>query len=100
MAANANEMYASLAPQIQALSKYYNIPIHVIQRGPPMILAHSPDETGKSGPITSEESLACGKAVRISYHRRMYGLGEVSGFVASESLLHEEGSYCLLTLPS
>lgn len=66
-----------LVLQIQALSRYYNVPIHVIQRGPPVIISHTPGEGG-SGAITSEDSLKAGNAVRISYHRRMYGLGEVS----------------------
>jgi OTU domain-containing protein 6 len=63
--------------QIQALSRYYNVPIHVIQRGPPFIISHAPGEAG-NGTLSSEESLKQGNVVRISYHRRMYGLGEVS----------------------
>lgn len=62
--------------QIEALCKNYKIPIHIIQRGPPYIIAHSPGEEGGNGAITSKESLHTPKAVRISYHRRMYGLGE------------------------
>ncbi|KAJ9104795.1 hypothetical protein QFC19_003936 [Naganishia cerealis] len=62
--------------EIQALSKYYNIPIHVIQHGPPHIISHTPVDEG-SGPLTAEQAkLAGDKVVRISYHRRMYGLGE------------------------
>lgn len=64
--------------EIQALSKYYNIPIHVIQHGPPHIISHTPVDEG-SGPLTAEQAKMAGdKVVRISYHRRMYGLGEVS----------------------
>ncbi|KAI5454718.1 OTU protein [Naganishia albida] len=62
--------------EIQALSKYYNIPIHVIQHGPPHIISHTPVDEG-SGPLTAEQAKMAGdKVVRISYHRRMYGLGE------------------------
>ncbi|KAJ9108725.1 hypothetical protein QFC21_000045 [Naganishia friedmannii] len=62
--------------EIQALSKYYNIPIHVIQHGPPHIISHTPVDEG-SGPLTPEQAKAAGeRVVRISYHRRMYGLGE------------------------
>lgn len=62
--------------QIQALSRAFKIPIHVIQRGPPSIISHSPDDVG-SGGITVAESLQQGKAVRIVYYRRLFGLGEV-----------------------
>ncbi|KAI0082718.1 cysteine proteinase [Panus rudis PR-1116 ss-1] len=52
-------------PEILALSRAYNVPIHVIQGATPSVVVHEPD-TPNSG----------GKVVRISYHRRMYGLGE------------------------
>ncbi|KAJ9127791.1 hypothetical protein QFC24_000074 [Naganishia onofrii] len=66
--------------EIQALSKYYNIPIHVIQHGPPHIISHTPVDEG-SGPLTPEQAKAAGdRVVRISYHRRMYGLGEAGYF--------------------
>ncbi|KZS99286.1 cysteine proteinase [Sistotremastrum niveocremeum HHB9708] len=56
-------------PEILALSRAFNIPIHVVQTGNPPIVVHEPGvNTGKGG--------VGGKAVRISYHRRMYGLGE------------------------
>ncbi|KAG8829589.1 hypothetical protein FRC17_006357 [Serendipita sp. 399] len=55
-------------PEILALSKAYNIPIHVVQAGQPPVVIHEPvdgmsDRTGA-------------KVAFISYHRRMYGLGE------------------------
>ncbi|EIW85224.1 OTU-domain-containing protein [Coniophora puteana RWD-64-598 SS2] len=56
-------------PEILALSRAYNIPIHVVQGGTPPVVVHTP--TGES-----QEPDATAKAVRISYHRRMYGLGE------------------------
>ncbi|KAG1827357.1 OTU-domain-containing protein [Suillus subaureus] len=43
-------------PEILALSRVYNVPIHVVQGGVPRIVEHNP--------------------ARISFHRRMYGLGE------------------------
>jgi hypothetical protein len=58
-------------PEIMALTKAYNIPIHVIQGQTPHIVVHSP--TGDTSTPADEN-----RVVRISYHRRMYGLGEVS----------------------
>lgn len=57
--------------EILALSRAYNVPIHVIQAAAPNIVPHNP--TDKPPPADS-------KILRISYHRRMYGLGEVSYF--------------------
>ncbi|KAL1746373.1 hypothetical protein HDZ31DRAFT_34322, partial [Schizophyllum fasciatum] len=57
-------------PEIMALSRSFNIPIHVIQYGQPPIVIHHPQ-----GEAQDEDTHAKG-AVRISYHRRMYGLGE------------------------
>jgi len=53
-------------PEILALSKAYGIPIHVVQHGSPSIVKHEPGTT-----------LNTNQVIRISYHRRMYGLGEV-----------------------
>lgn len=52
-------------PEILALSRAYNVPIHVIQGGVPKIVEHNPGPSPWSG-----------KVARISFHRRMYGLGE------------------------
>lgn len=52
-------------PEILALSRVYNIPIHVVQGGIPRIVEHNP---GPPRPFS--------KVIRISFHRRMYGLGE------------------------
>ncbi|KIJ44111.1 hypothetical protein M422DRAFT_252605 [Sphaerobolus stellatus SS14] len=57
-------------PEILALSRAYNVPIHVVQRGTPSIVVHSPQHSD------IQASSSNGRAVRISYHRRMYGLGE------------------------
>jgi OTU domain-containing protein 6 len=54
-------------PEIQALSRSFGVPIHVVQSGTPRIVVHEPVEAPKGI-----------KPVMISYHRRMYGLGEVS----------------------
>lgn len=59
-------------PEILALSRFYNIPIHVIQSGTPPVVVHNP--TGapdQDGGFDGNQNV-----VRISYHRRMYGLGE------------------------
>ncbi|OCF59977.1 OTU domain-containing protein 6B [Kwoniella mangroviensis CBS 10435] len=64
-------------PEIQALSRQYNVPIHVFQRGPPTVVSHGGSADAFGGAMTPEQSLAAGdKVVRISYHKRMYGLGE------------------------
>jgi len=57
-------------PEILALSRAYNMPIHIVQGGSPPIVVHNP--TG--GPWTSD--LNTKRVVRISYHRKLYGLGE------------------------
>lgn len=59
-------------PEILALSRAFNVPIHVIQSGKPPIVIHNPTGTPNDGDIRDK------RVVRISYHRRMYGLGEVS----------------------
>ncbi|KAG6889312.1 hypothetical protein C0995_001968 [Termitomyces sp. Mi166 len=56
-------------PEILALSRVYNVSIHVIQGGRPSIVTHNP---GDMGGANDDKQI-----VRISYHRRMYGLGEV-----------------------
>ncbi|KAF7294975.1 OTU domain-containing protein [Mycena indigotica] len=65
-------------PEILALCRAYKVPIHVIQGGRPPIVVHNPstEEPGKDQPV-----------VRISYHRRMYGLGEVS-FLCSDPMTY------------
>lgn len=50
------------------------MPIHVIQSNHPKIVVHSPDPKAKS--TLDPKSARKIKAVRISYHRRLYGLGE------------------------
>lgn len=55
-------------PEIMALCHAYKVPIHVAQWGQPPIVCHSPD--GKQVDPRSP-------SVKVSYHRRMYGLGEV-----------------------
>ncbi|KAI0093613.1 cysteine proteinase [Irpex rosettiformis] len=54
-------------PEILALSRAFNVPIHVIQGAKPHVVVHNPqgEPPQENAPI-----------VRISYHRRMYGLGE------------------------
>jgi OTU domain-containing protein 6 len=59
-------------PEIRALCKAYRVPIHVFQTGTPPVVEHIPSPDSSPGPNAP--------VVRISYHRRMYGLGEVSDF--------------------
>ncbi|QRW00054.1 OTU-like cysteine protease [Ceratobasidium sp. AG-Ba] len=54
-------------PEIVALASAYKVPIHVIQAGPQRIVVHEPMDGQVAKP---------GAVVKISYHRRMYGLGE------------------------
>jgi OTU domain-containing protein 6 len=49
--------------QILALSKYYQVPIYVIQADSPVVKVGE-SEKNQKGPLT------------ISYHRRAFGLGE------------------------
>ncbi|KAI0064626.1 cysteine proteinase [Artomyces pyxidatus] len=57
-------------PEILALSRAYNIAIHVVQGGQPPIVVHDPSGNPHMDNLKEQ------RAVRISYHRRMYGLGE------------------------
>lgn len=66
-------------PEIQALTRAYNIPVHVIQGGNPPIVVHNPAGGSTDDDIYSK------RALRISYHRRMYGLGEVCIMVSTSS---------------
>ena len=66
-------------PEILALSRSFNIPIHVIQSGTPPVVVHNP--TG--APEYDDGMDGSKKVVRISYHRRMYGLGEVGVLIGS-----------------
>ena len=65
-------------PEILALSKAYKVPIHVIQNGVPRIVIHNP---------SNDKHPETDRVVRISYHRRMYGLGEVCSISSSGSIL-------------
>jgi hypothetical protein len=75
-------------PEILALSRVYNVPIHVVQGGVPRIVEHNP------GPSSQPFS----KIVRISFHRRMYGLGEVWSHVSSEMLDTDHPFFSTITL--
>jgi len=57
-------------PEILALSRAFNVPIHVVQGGQPPIVVHNPRDSPTDDQVTEK------RVVRISYHRRMYGLGE------------------------
>jgi len=54
-------------PEIMALARAYNVSIHVVQGGIPHIVVHNPSSKPPAETVP---------IVRISYHRRMYGLGE------------------------
>jgi OTU domain-containing protein 6 len=56
-------------PEILALSRVFGVPIHVVQAGKPPVVIHEP--------IDGMSDTAGTKVCFISYHRRMYGLGEV-----------------------
>jgi len=58
-------------PEIQALSRAFNVPIYVVQGGVPPVVAHHPSGNPEANKAMKEDG------VWISYHRRMYRLGEV-----------------------
>jgi hypothetical protein len=58
-------------PEILALSRAYNVPIHVIQGAVPPVVVHNPTGAPQDGNLREK------RVLRISYHRKMYGLGEV-----------------------
>ncbi|KAI0302269.1 hypothetical protein BC826DRAFT_1090005 [Russula brevipes] len=53
-------------PEILALSRAYAIPIHVVQGGHPPVVVHDPSGAPKTDNLKEQ------RAVRISYHRRMF----------------------------
>lgn len=57
-------------PEILALSRAYAVTIHVVQGGQPPVVVHDPSGVPRTDNLKEQ------RAVRISYHRRMYGLGE------------------------
>lgn len=67
-------------PEILALSRAYNVPIFVVQSGTPTVVVHTP--TGATVDWRDKNI----KALWISYHRRMYGLGEVRRIAFSTRL--------------
>jgi OTU domain-containing protein 6 len=69
-------------PEILALCRAYSVPIYVIQGGSPPVVTHCPH----SAP--GEDDIRKKPGVRISYHRRMYGLGEVGSTSVISSPVH------------
>jgi OTU domain-containing protein 6 len=57
-------------PEILALSRAYAVTIHVVQGGQPPVVVHDPSGAPRTDNLKDQ------RALRISYHRRMYGLGE------------------------
>lgn len=82
-------------PEILALSRAYNVPIHVIQSGNPPVVVHNP--TG--APAYDDGFDGSKRAVRISYHRRLYGLGEVYFLIGTfyESGTHKQTALQFVT---
>jgi hypothetical protein len=65
-------------PEIQALSRAFNVPIYVVQGEKPSVVTIDP-----SGESHADSAVTQG-GVWLSYHRKLYGLGEVcSSFYAS-----------------
>ncbi|KAI0831231.1 cysteine proteinase [Trametes gibbosa] len=56
-------------PEVVALSRAYGVPIHVVQGGKPPVVVHDP--AGEQAQPAGDKRIAY-----ISYHRRLYGLGE------------------------
>nr|GAT58725.1 predicted protein [Mycena chlorophos] len=78
-------------PEILALCRAYNIPIHVVQGGRPPIVEHNPSGANPPGKE---------RVVRISYHRRMYGLGEHYNSLRPKSVRAQIGQAISNILPS
>jgi len=57
-------------PEIVALTRAFNVPIHVVQGGQPPVVIHNPPDYPRGSNVYDDS------AVRISYHRKLYGLGE------------------------
>ncbi|KII88574.1 hypothetical protein PLICRDRAFT_110259 [Plicaturopsis crispa FD-325 SS-3] len=57
-------------PELLAISRAYNVPVHVVQNGQPPVVVHNPTGAPEAGVVRAA------RAVRISYHRHLYGLGE------------------------
>ncbi|ETW86029.1 hypothetical protein HETIRDRAFT_438567 [Heterobasidion irregulare TC 32-1] len=80
-------------PEILALSKAYGIPIHVVQGGSPPVVVHDPTGAPRTDNLKDQ------KAVRVSYHRRMYGLGEHYNSLRPKGGLHRVTSPIKNLLP-
>ncbi|KAI0670452.1 hypothetical protein C8Q78DRAFT_975623, partial [Trametes maxima] len=64
-------------PEIVALSRAYGVPIHVVQGGKPPVVVHDPDPAAGGQAAGGAAGSSGGKRIAyISYHRRLYGLGE------------------------
>ncbi|RPD66063.1 cysteine proteinase [Lentinus tigrinus ALCF2SS1-7] len=68
-------------PEILALSRAFNVPIHVVQGGTPPVVVHDPRGDQESKPGDK-------RVVYISYHRRLYGLGEHYNSLRPKTLLN------------
>jgi OTU domain-containing protein 6 len=75
-------------PEIMALANAYKVPIHVIQAGPQRVVVHEPE---------GDQVVKPGAAVKISYHRHMYGLGEVCNHLHSLPQ-HSPPCFCSITI--
>ncbi|KAI0273367.1 hypothetical protein BC834DRAFT_947610 [Gloeopeniophorella convolvens] len=69
-------------PEILALSRAFQVPIHVVQGGTPPVVVHDPNGAPQIDNLKEQ------RAVRISYHRRMYGLGEHYNSLRPRTALH------------
>ncbi|KAF8902128.1 hypothetical protein CPB84DRAFT_900813 [Gymnopilus junonius] len=57
-------------PEIVAVVRAFNVPIHVVQGGQPPVVIHNPPDYSRESNVYDDS------VVRISYHRKLYGLGE------------------------
>lgn len=75
-------------PEIFALARAFDLPIHVIQSTKPNIVVHEPEGGSRPGQ----------HPIRVSYHRHQFGLGEVGS-----KLIHQLAIinyYFSTTIPS
>jgi OTU domain-containing protein 6 len=75
-------------PEITALSCAFNIPIYIVQTGSPTIVVTDPKGAGAVSDAKHR--------VHISYHRNMYGLGEVSHLYSVSSSIQLRDSFSII----
>lgn len=84
--------------QIMALSKHHDTPIHILQAGSPLVKVGEEIKSGR-GPLLisyvfapSNSEITSLRSPLLRYHRKMYGLGEVSDHILKRLETHTDVS--------